>query len=187
MPSTILNVSRIINIVFLVLYLSACSPQNTKEVSTKEVTLESSGSYTDSSGLTWTRCPLGMSWSQSQCEGTATLYTFDEAKNVAQQLNARLPSFSEYRNLYKQDMSSIMPINCKGVEVEDTVRTTNLITGVSTTEIEKDIVGEKQCHYRSKSNGIVDVFKIYNNYKPYLAYRNQPSDKNRYSAVMLVH
>jgi len=190
MPSTFLNVTRIINIVFVVLCFSACTPQNTKEVSAKEVSLESSGSYTDSSGLTWTRCPLGMSWSQSTCEGTATLYTFDEAKNIAQQLNARLPSLFEYQKLYKQDMSSIMPINCKGAEAEITEERTDFHIGSDglskkeATKTYKRIDGEKQCKYWTDSHGMVDVFRVYNDKTTPLA--NKVSKNSRHP-VMLVH
>jgi alpha-tubulin suppressor-like RCC1 family protein len=58
-----------------------------------------------STGLTWMRCAMGMTWTGTTCEGTASTYTWDQANkltaNFAGKSDWRLPSVAELASIYE--------------------------------------------------------------------------------------
>ena len=77
---------------------SAVQPTNL--ITNSDGTLSVTGS-----GLTWMRCPLGMTWSGTTCTGTPNTYTWNQAKvltsNFAGLSDWRQPNVREVLDIYK--------------------------------------------------------------------------------------
>ncbi|EOW9219497.1 TPA: DUF1566 domain-containing protein [Vibrio cholerae] len=62
-------------------------------------------------GLIWQRCSLGQSWDGTDCTGTATAYSWDEALAAATQ--DALAGFSDWRLPNKNELASIVEYRCR--------------------------------------------------------------------------
>ena len=58
-------------------------------------------------GLTWMRCAMGMTWTGTTCTGTASSYTWDQARvlttTFAGKSDWRLPSITELNGIVERD------------------------------------------------------------------------------------
>ena len=177
---------KITSIVSLVLLLSACASPNVKSIPVANTDTTTVGAYQVTnevatlSGLTWSRCPLGMTVEDSKCQGVVKRYTLDEAKAAAQDSDLagyndwRLPTSDDIRHFYftpdrykNPDIKTAIPVDCKGKETTVTSEITKFELGKEpkeSTETHKELVGEKECKFWiGKSRNIFDVFtQVYN-------------------------
>ncbi|ENM5742683.1 DUF1566 domain-containing protein [Vibrio metoecus] len=63
-------------------------------------------------GLIWQRCSLGQSWDGTDCTGTATTFTWEQALAAAAQHS--LGGFSDWRLPNKNELASIVEYRCYG-------------------------------------------------------------------------
>ena len=89
-------------VALLALFLGAASPA----LAAKTYADNLDGTVTDpSTGLTWMRCSMGQTWSGTTCTGTASTYTWDQAKALtgtvtfAGQGDWRLPNIRELQTI----------------------------------------------------------------------------------------
>lgn len=61
-------------------------------------------------GLIWQRCSLGQSWDGTDCSGTATTFTWQQALAAAAQHT--LAGFSDWRLPNKNELASIVEYRC---------------------------------------------------------------------------
>ena len=91
---------------------------------TAQFTLHADGTTTDTAtGLMWMRCSLGQTWDGSTCTGTTTTYTWQQALQVAQDINsgasnadndnaAGFAGHTDWRLPNKNELESIIEQRC---------------------------------------------------------------------------
>lgn len=73
------------------------------------------GTVTDAkTGLTWTQCSLGQTWTESGCEGSADSFTWQEALQAAQQFNNEggIGGHTDWRLPNIKELGSIVEHQC---------------------------------------------------------------------------
>ena len=92
-------------------YSQTCNSTVALSTPTNQFTLNTNGTVTDNkTELTWMRCSLGQTWSESDsnCTGTATLHTWEGAlviatkTSFAQQSDWRLPNIKELASIVER-------------------------------------------------------------------------------------
>lgn len=104
-----------------------CGNENTAvqaSTPTAQFTLHANGTATETAkGLMWMRCSLGQTWDGSTCTGTTTTYTWQQALQVAQDINsgasnadndnaAGFAGYTDWRLPNKNELESIVEQRC---------------------------------------------------------------------------
>jgi hypothetical protein len=105
----------------------ACTNQNLAipaTTPTMDFTLHDNGTVTHApTGLMWMRCSLGQTWTGATCTGTGNTYTWSNALNAAQTLNASggYAGHADWRLPNKNELASIVEERCVGPAINAAV------------------------------------------------------------------
>lgn len=96
------------------LYAQTCNGDSPESTPSIQFTVNNDGTVTDDeTSLMWKVCSEGQVWDSSNCTGTATLFTWQDALNQAQSARVAIDlGFNDWRLPNRNELASIMEISC---------------------------------------------------------------------------